>query len=353
MAANTNQTIIIKKIVKGGHGHHGGSWKVAYADFVTAMMAFFMLLWLLNVTTEEQKKGLADYFSPASISKSTSGSGGILGGRTLVSEGARISDNGVPSVAIALNPPTNPSETDVENEFDPEANAKGSVENENLDQALAKREEQAFEAAAQQLRKAIEDVPELAGLSQHLLIDMTPEGLRIQLVDRDGEPMFPSGSAYMRDYTRALLKQIALAIAKLPNKIAISGHTDATPFRTKTGYGNWELSTDRANASRRVLLEAGLDPKRVARVVGKADTDPLRPEDPFDATNRRISIVLIREQKTAAEIKKRESKAAARPIQPDTPTPEPTPAPPPLDTPAPVPAQPAPLPAPDQPMTVQ
>jgi chemotaxis protein MotB len=303
MARNNEQPIIVKKIIKGGHGHHGGSWKVAYADFVTAMMAFFMLLWLLNVTTDEQKKGIADYFSPASISRSTSGSGGILGGKTLVTEGARISDEGVPSVSVSITPPAKATDETAENEYDNEARGATDVEQESeedLESALAEREEKAFQDAIDNLQQAIEDNPALADLGKHLLVDMTPEGLRIQLIDQDHESMFPSGSAEMHGYTRALLERIAQVASKLPNKIAISGHTDATPYRSTNGYSNWELSTDRANASRRVLLEAGFDSKRVAQVVGKADTEPLHPEDPYMASNRRISIVLLRERPLTA-----------------------------------------------------
>jgi chemotaxis protein MotB len=304
MAKADNQPLIIKKVKKGGgHGHHGGSWKVAYADFVTAMMAFFMLLWLLNVTTDEQKQGIADYFAPASASRTTSGSGGILGGKTLVSEGSRISENGVPSVAISLTPPARPTDQDVYNDFEQEQTGSGESEEERMAKALVEQEEKAFEEAQEALKKAIEEVPALADLGEHLMIDMTPEGLRIQLVDREQESMFPSGSAEMHEFTRALLERIALVVGKLPNKIAVSGHTDATPYRSSNGYTNWELSTDRANASRRVLLEAGLDSGRIERVIGRAANDPLLPDDPFNATNRRISIVLLREAELLPENK--------------------------------------------------
>jgi chemotaxis protein MotB len=255
-----------------------------------------MLLWLLNVTTDEQKQGIADYFAPASASRSISGAGGILGGKSLMTEGARISDNGVPAVAISLTPPTRPTDQDVHNDFEEESTGPSTADTENAEasRALVEQEEKAFKEAQDALKKAIQDVPALADLGKHLMIDMTPEGLRIQLVDREQESMFPNGSAKMYDFTRALLEKIAQVISKLPNKIAVSGHTDATPFRNGLGYTNWELSTDRANASRRVLLEAGLDPKRIERVIGRADKDPLLPDDPYSATNRRISIVLLR-----------------------------------------------------------
>ncbi len=321
MASGDNQPIIIKKVKKGGHGHHGGAWKVAYADFVTAMMAFFMLLWLLNVTTDEQKQGIADYFAPASASRSTSGSGGILGGKTLVAEGSRISENGTPSVAISLTPPSNPTDEDVHNEYEEEEQNSGDTEQEKMAQAMAEQEEKAFEEAQEALKRAIEEVPALADLGKHLMVDMTPEGLRIQLVDREQESMFPSGSAHMHEFTRALIERIALVVGKLPNKIAVSGHTDATPFRNGLGYTNWELSTDRANASRRVLLDAGLDSKRIESVIGRADNDPLLPDDPFSATNRRISIVLLREAGRQAKTENNAPPPATLETQPVGPLP--------------------------------
>ncbi len=299
--------IIIKKVKKGGHGHHGGAWKVAYADFVTAMMAFFLLLWLLQATTEEQKLGIADYFAPASVSRSTSGSGGIMGGRTLTKEGANPNDQTPVGVMIKL--PTNPPDWD--NTGDPEENtateeteagqsdkkeqAAEDVSDQQLEDFLAKREEEQFAKVQEALREAIEDVPDLRKLSSNLLIDQTEEGLRIQIVDEAGKSMFPSGSANMFDHTREILSLVVDAIAQLPQQIAIKGHTDATPFSAKNGYTNWELSTDRANSSRRALVSAGLRPERIASVVGLADKEPMDEADPYASRNRRISVILLRE----------------------------------------------------------
>jgi len=299
--------IIIKRIKKGGHGaHHGGAWKVAYADFVTAMMAFFLLLWLLQATTEEQKLGIADYFAPTSVSRSTSGSGGIMGGRTFTKEGARPNDHSPVGVMIQL--PASPPDWDTTG--DPvetvAANAQGAggvqqpahkktPDETDLEQFLAKREAQQFAEAKQALQQAIESVPELKSLKDHLLIDETPEGLRMQIVDQAGESMFPVGSAKMFDKTRKLLDLVANAVRQLPQQIAIKGHTDSTPYTGDNGYTNWELSTDRANSSRRALMEAGLPPQRIASVVGLADTEPLAADDPAAPQNRRISIILLRE----------------------------------------------------------
>jgi chemotaxis protein MotB len=307
MADGNQPVIIIKKVKKGGAGHHGGAWKVAYADFVTAMMAFFLLLWLLNVTTAEQKQGLADYFAPTSSSRSESGAGGVLGGQTMIVDGAKISDRGQVNVTVAIAPPSEDApgmkfkDKDKDKDFDKEKDKDGAVDEKELERQMAEREQKAFEEARDQIRQAIQEVPELSDLKRNLIIDMTPEGLRIQLVDQDRQSMFPSGTAEMHDRTRLLLQKVSQIIARLPNRISISGHTDSTPFRGgANGYGNWELSTDRANASRRVIVESGIPQTRIDNVIGKADSDPLIASDPTNPANRRISIVLLRERPNAA-----------------------------------------------------
>jgi chemotaxis protein MotB len=291
MSKNDTAPIIVKKVKKVSGGHHGGAWKVAYADFVTAMMAFFLLLWLLNVTTDEQKRGIADYFSPASLARQTSGSGGILGGATLSSEGAMTSQRSQVGLTLVL-----PSS---ETESATQGPKEGTPDEEQLDDLLARREEEQFATAEEALRQAIQTVPELQALSKNLLIDRTPEGMRIQIVDQAGKSMFPIGRAEMYGHTRQLLTLVADAIAQLPQRILIKGHTDATPYVTDSGYSNWELSTDRANSSRRALVRAGLTPERIDSVAGRADKDPLKPDRPFDPQNRRISIILLRENPQA------------------------------------------------------
>ncbi len=293
------QPIIIKKIKKASHAHHGGAWKVAYADFVTAMMAFFLLLWLLNATTEEQKSGLADYFSPASVSNPSSGSGGVLGGKTISVEGNRVSAGGPSEGGVTLPLPPEAREP-IENEGEGGEGEGGSktaaeIDEENLARLLAEREQEQFEAAEEELREAIESVPELEALQDSLLIEQTPEGLRIQLIDQEGVSMFASGSARPNDHLVQLIGLVTEVVTQLPNKVSISGHTDSVPYKTDTGYSNWELSSDRANATRRLMIAAGLAQERVANVQGRADTEPLLPEDTTDASNRRISIVLLRE----------------------------------------------------------
>lgn len=292
--ASNEAPIIIKRVKKGAHDHHGGAWKIAYADFVTAMMAFFLLMWLINTTTPEQKRGIADYFAPASVSPTTSGAGGLMGGKSFSNEGDR--STGTASVVQALGEPLPPGQSERA------GNAQGArvgeteqISDAQLDEALAQREQKLFEEAAQSLRQAMQDLPELSELSKNLIIDQTPEGLRIQIVDQEGRPMFPPGKVEPYERTAALLRQVAKVINRLPNRISISGHTDSAAFVSKGGYSNFELSSDRANASRRILQEAGVVADRIYQVSGKAGSEPLFPNDPYLVGNRRISIVLLRE----------------------------------------------------------
>jgi chemotaxis protein MotB len=333
------KTIIIKRVKKGGHGgHHGGAWKVAYADFVTAMMAFFLLLWLLNAVTEEQLTGIADYFAPTTVSKSASGAGGMLGGQT-VGQGAMSSQGTTPSFALALPPPTIGSGGDAltdPKEGGDEGNGPGnggeapgtggsaagpkfdkdkaadkstdgrdkaeSLSEQQIVQAEQAREQQQFQKAEQALKQAINSIPELKKLADSLMVDNTPEGLRIQIVDQEGLAMFPSGSPDMFGHTKALIDMVARVVKQLPEKISVAGYTDSTPFAGQSSYGNWELSADRALATRRALLSSGVPAERVDRVVGKADTDPLDTKNPGDPRNRRITIVLLRDAPVGASV---------------------------------------------------
>ncbi|MBF0323643.1 flagellar motor protein MotB [Magnetospirillum moscoviense] len=286
------QQIIIKRYKKVAGGHHGGAWKVAYADFVTAMMAFFLLLWLLNAVTEEQLTGISNYFAPSMASKSQSGAGGILGGQ-VIGQGAQSSNTSSPSLVQHLPPPsiglggedlttatTEPMEGMNEQEFK---------------EKLAEREQQKFDKAKDQLEQAVKGIPELKQFQGSMTVDNTPEGLRIQITDQEGLAMFPAGSSAMFGHTRALLDLVSRIVNQMPNKIAISGHTDAVPFRDPSGYTNWELSADRALASRRALLASGVPEARIDRIVGRADVDPYVVADPKAPRNRRISIILLRE----------------------------------------------------------
>ena len=290
MSVSGERPIIIKRIKKGGGGgHHGGAWKVAYADFVTAMMAFFLLMWLINTTSPEQKRGIADYFAPASVSQTTSGAGGILSGTALGNDGAK--QNGSQSMVQDASPdarhPNDGKAKDAAKASDPTA--------EQLKEAQQKKEAAAFTSAAQSLRQALQQMPELAELSKNIIIDQTPEGLRIQLVDQEGRSMFNTGTAVPNDRAKLLLRAIAKIVNQLPNRISIYGHTSATAGQGGKAEGDWPLSASRADASRRILQGAGVDADRVYQVSGKATSEPLYPDDPTLPGNRRIAIVLLRE----------------------------------------------------------
>jgi len=281
-----DQPIVIKKIKKRGHaGHHGGAWKVAYADFVTAMMAFFLLMWLINTTSPEQKRGIADYFAPASVSETTSGSGGILGGLSISSSGTKAS--GSKDVLQALAPEAPPQVVQT-------GQSQSQSNRQANESAQQKAEDSTFASAAQSLRQAMQDLPELAELSKQIIVDQTPEGLRIQLVDQEGRSMFQEGSATPNDRTKVLLGAVARVINELPNRVSIAGHTSASPGGAKPA-SDWALSSARADAARQILQRAGVDADRIYQVSGKAASDPLYPDDPLLPGNRRITIVLLRE----------------------------------------------------------
>jgi chemotaxis protein MotB len=286
--------VIIKRIKKGGHGgHHGGAWKVAYADFVTAMMAFFLLMWLINTTTPEQKRGIADYFAPQSISQTVSGSGGVLGGTVLGKDGPRA--GGVPSL-YNDNSPSSPNNPPQAKSAQDKSQAAASVQGQSAaTQTATSTMDADFASAAESIRQAMQQMPDIAELSRQVMVEQTPDGLRIQLVDQDQRPMFAPGTAQPMPYTREMLQAVAKIIDRLPNRIAISGHTDGVPFTAPDGTTNWELSAARANVARAIITAAGVNPDRISEIAGKAGSEPLLPEDPNASANRRISILLLKE----------------------------------------------------------
>ncbi len=270
------QPIIIKKIKKGGHGHHGGAWKIAYADFVTAMMAFFLLMWLLGSTTEGDKKGLADFFASPMKVALAGGSGSGDASHVIKGGGEDFS---------RTHGQVKRGETEAE---------KRTI---NL-LALKAEQRAAEKARLEELKKRVEDVlasnPRLASISSQIRLDMTSEGLRIQIVDENNRPMFDSGSSIVKPYMRELLRIIGDVLTDVPNRLTLEGHTDAKPFGNgERGYSNWELSADRANASRRELLEGGLPEARVLRVQGLASSRPMENQEPLSPSNRRISIIVM------------------------------------------------------------
>jgi chemotaxis protein MotB len=295
--------IIIKRIKKGGHGgHHGGAWKVAYADFVTAMMAFFLLMWLINTTTPEQKRGIADYFAAQSISQTSSGAGGVLGGTVLGQAQAR---GGGAASFTSNSPPAPPATPTRAKDEGTHAASSASASGQTSDaqqasddhlsrQAPSSKDEQ-FANAAESIRQAMQEMPDIAALSRQVVMDQTPEGLRIQLVDQDGKPMFAPGTADPLPYTKKLLTVIAGIIDRLPNRISISGHTDAKPGDNANNVTNWQLSSSRAEAARAIITGAGVSNDRIYEVAGRAGSEPLLPEDPGASANRRLSILLMKE----------------------------------------------------------
>lgn len=329
MAKKTDevQPIIIKKIKKGGGGHHGGAWKVAYADFVTAMMAFFLLLWLLNVTTEEQKNAISNYFDPSApqVSESTSGAGGVMGGLSVQSEGAMTDTQQEMTKQETTGKASNDNTASNVNQTTAEAQ-----DTRDMEQELKQREDARFEKTKEDIEKALQESDEMKDLAKHLMIDITPEGLRIQIIDQDKDPMFASGSAQMFEKTQKLMAKVADMIKPLPNAISVRGHTDATPYANASGtYTNWELSADRANATRRILESDSIPQKRLANVMGKADTEPFIAQAPTDPRNRRISLLLLRESLEDAikrgEFSKNNPKAPIKYLVPPKPAPQPAP----------------------------
>jgi len=293
--ADFNQPIIVKKVKKGGHAHHGGAWKIAYADFVTAMMAFFLLLWLISMTTPEQKKGLSDYFAPTRISESTSGGGGFMGGKALDDEGAKTSGPNADIKEEVATPPKSaqPGEKDLSivGQNGQEGNKEDSVKSSQID--IKSQTDQAFHSAAASIRQAWQAMPEVTDISENLLVEETPEGLNITIMDQAGRPMFPEGSKYPFEVTRKAIAAVAPILQKLPNQVSISGHTAAGGNYPNPQYGPWQLSSDRANVVRSILAEFGLSDDHIDGVTGRSTAEPFFPNDPYMAANERVKITVL------------------------------------------------------------
>ncbi|MDD5028814.1 MAG: flagellar motor protein MotB [Rhodoferax sp.] len=271
------QPIIIKRVKKAAHVAHGGAWKIAYADFVTAMMAFFLLMWLLGSTSEGDKKGLSDYFqSPLKVAmQGGSGSGAsqsiISGGGNDLTQTAGQAKRGDGADAKAQ-----------------------KMSGDQAKAARAKKDAQKLAEISAKISGVISGTPKLAEFSDQIKLAITPDGLQIQIVDDQKRPMFDSGSASVKPYMREILQLINSALADVDNKLSMEGHTDQTPYGSGArGYSNWELSADRANATRRELVAAGLPDEKIARVMGLASSVLLDSNDPRSPSNRRISITVL------------------------------------------------------------
>jgi chemotaxis protein MotB len=289
------QPIIVKRIKKTAGGHHGGAWKIAYADFVTAMMAFFLLMWLLGSSTKGELKGISDYFNTP-LKVALQGGSGSGDASSVVKGGGQ--DLTRTSGAVARG--------------DIEA-ARRSINLQALKAELERQEGETLAALKANVEAVIMANPKLAEFRSQIRIDLMSEGLRIQIVDDQNRAMFDSGSAMVKDYMRDLLRETAQLLNNVPNRISLSGHTDSSPYGSgEKGYSNWELSADRANASRRELFAGGLKEDRIVRVVGLASSIPFEEGDPSSPVNRRIAIVVMKKGASdrllkGAELAKEES----------------------------------------------
>lgn len=317
---NARPIIIVKRKKKGVEGHHGGAWKVAYADFVTAMMAFFLVMWLVTAVSKEQRAAIFEYFKNPSMETGKSvkaapgqmGPGGAstspinLGGGldALRSRATKVADIGATAALIRHEQKRDAQQT--------EAQAKEQV---------AQAEHKKLETLMEELKEAVSKSQALEPFKDQLLLDITPEGIRIQIVDAQNRPMFDVGSARLRDYTQSILHELAPYLSSVPNRISITGHTDARAYPGPGGYSNWELSADRANAARRALVGAGLPDEKIARVVGLSSSVLFDRSDPQSPINRRISIVIMTKQ--AEEEALKTDVANVTPTTPATATPPP------------------------------
>lgn len=279
--------IIIKKKKKvSGDGHHGGAWKVAYADFVTAMMAFFLLMWLLNATTEEQRKGIADYFNPTiPISRISGGGSDGLNGSSIFTEQtyAKMGTGATASSTLAKTKPLTENES-----------AEFSEASETTTSPVT-AEEQA--AAIAQLEMMLSE--ESSALSEHVQVKLSPEGIVMELVDSEDVPLFALGQSEPTDLLVELISTVSESFSSFGNNIKVVGHTDSLAYRDDLAFDNWDLSTERANVARRMLVQEGFSLARIQEVSGRADTDLLVPDDPYAAQNRRISITLLKQAPTS------------------------------------------------------
>ena len=292
-----NQPIIIKRVKRFAAGHHGGAWKIAFADFATAMMAFFLVLWLMSTATPEQKIAIAGYFKDP-IGFTETGTPYI------------IDLGGTPTLApdTTLNP---------EEKMQPQPD-KITVDTDQVEGMAEQVEKERLELLLQELQNKVEENPQLRKFKDQLLFEITPDGLRIQIMDAENRPMFDVGSARLKPYFEDILLAMADTIKAVPNKVSISGHTDATPYASDAEFGNWELSANRANAARRALISGSYPQDQVARIVGYASSVLFDKVNPLNPINRRIDIVVLT-KKAQQAIEGEQGTEMATPQAPTTP----------------------------------
>ncbi len=279
MSDDSQRPIIIKRIKKGSHAAHGGAWKIAYADFVTAMMAFFLLMWLLSSSSKATLVGIGEYFkTPLKVA--------LQGGKASGDSSTLIKGGGTDLTRTVGE--VHKSDKPIEKRVINLREAKGELE---------KQEKVKLEELKKKLEKMIDSNPNLKQFKKQIFLDITRDGLRIQIVDEKNRPMFDLGSAHIKDYAKVILQEIGKVLNDVPNRITLSGHTDATPYSGgETGYSNWELSSDRANASRQALIQGGMDETKMLRVVGLSSAVMFDKSDPYNPVNRRISIIVMNKQ---------------------------------------------------------
>ena len=296
--------IIIKKIIDDGHGGaHGGAWKIALADMMTAMMAFFLLMWLLGASNEDQRKSIADYFKPASQSLipfgQLAGSNGMFGGRSIIdpdgfpfsAKQTGLLERLTPRSEGGPNPSTDPGQENENPYSDPD-----KLTQEQKKEVAAAKEKADFDKLEKEIEQKLAENKKLSDMKDQVSITRDKQGLRIEIIDKADFAMFPSGGVGMQGKAANLMKEIAASLAQMPNKVAIRGHTDSVPFQNKDGNemrNNWSLSAERAEVTRQMLEKSGIPESRFARIEGVADTDPFNPKDKRDPRNRRMSITVL------------------------------------------------------------
>ncbi|MEO4045505.1 flagellar motor protein MotB [Pseudomonas sp. CAU 1711] len=304
-----NQPILVKRVKKTAGGHHGGAWKIAFADFATAMMAFFLVMWLMSSATPEQKKAISGYFQdPIGFTESASPYVIDLGGTP------------TPAPDRTLNPEMKDAPDAADATVDSESDQQAAIDKEQAESLAEQVERERLELLLQELQTKVDENPELQKFKDQILFEITQDGLRIQIMDAENRPMFDLGSARLQPYFEDILLILAETIKAVPNKISVSGHTDAKPFAGSGEFGNWELSANRANAARRTLVAGGYPDERVARVVGYASSALFDRNDPLNPVNRRIDIIVLTKKAQRAIEGEQDGDGLGEPAEPAAPT---------------------------------